>query len=185
MTFPNISGYKVKKIPTMGEDQKGLYDQLYGSIRPALGPATSQLSQLAQGSPGMFQQLEAPAFRQFKEQLMPRLAEQQTARGGGRSSGYLNRLEGATSNFAQDLQSQRMGLQQNALAQILGLGQNLMNTQTEQPYYQKKFGTSLLEGLGGLAGQLPGVGLGIANLMSGKSSMNALLQALQPKQGQI
>jgi hypothetical protein len=167
MSFPNISGYRVKKIPTMGQQQRGLYDELYGSVRPSLGPATSQLSQLAQGNQGIFDQLEAPAFRQFKEQLMPRLAEQQTARGGGRSSGYLNRLQGATSNFAQDLQSQRMGLQQNALSQLLGLGQNLMNTQTEQPYLQKKTSTRLLESLAQLMGKGPEIAGGIAKIYAG------------------
>jgi hypothetical protein len=168
MSFPNISGYRVKQIPTMGPQQKGLYDELYGSIRPALGPAANQLSQIASGSPEAFQQLEAPAFRQFREQLLPQLAQQQTTRHGrGRSSGYLNRLEGATSNFAQDLQAQRMGLQQNAMSQLFGMGQNLMNTQTQQPFLQQKTSSRLLEALGGLFGRSPEIAMAIAKMASG------------------
>jgi hypothetical protein len=165
----------------MGPEQKQLYDVLFGSVRPALGPGLSQLSGLAQGRPEMFEQLEAPAMRQFKEQLAPRLAEQQTARGGGLSSGYLNRLEQASGRFAQDLQSQRLGLQQNALAQLLGLGQNLMQTSTMQPFYQKRRGTAFLEGLGKFAGQLPGLGLGLADLFTGQSALKGLIKAVQPK----
>jgi len=185
MSFPTIRGYKTKMLPTMSPEQRGLYDQLYGSVRPALGPAVNQLAQTAQGSPQQFEALEAPAMRQFKEQLIPRLAEQQTSRGGGRSSGFLNRLEQASGRFAQDLQSQRMGLQQNALAQLLGLGQNLMSTQTQQPYFQQRRSSLFKEGLGRFAGQLPGLGLGLASLFGtgGMSGLAGLANLTQPNQG--
>lgn len=167
----------------MSPEQRGLYDSLYGSVRPALGPATNQLAQMAQGSPEQFQQMEAPAMRQFKEQLMPRLAEQQTAMGGGRSSGFLNRMQNATSNFAQDLQAQRMGFQQNALAQLLGLGENLMNTPTQQPYFQKRRGTQFLEGLGNFAGKIPQLGMSAYGIGSGASSLSKMMELLKSNMG--
>ena len=185
MSFPNIPGYRVKEIPTMGPQQKSIYDILFGAVQPNLGPGISQLGQLARGAPGAFKDLEAPALRQFQQITAPRLAEAQTAGGRGLSSGYLNRLTQAGQDFAQNLQSQRLGLQQNALAQLLGLGQNLMNTQTSQPFITKRRSTQFLEGLGNFAGQLPGLALGLGNLFSGGSTLRNVMQAVKPQQGGI
>lgn len=129
--------------------------QLFKSMFSQLGPE-SFLSQLAGGEEGAFDQLEAPALRQFGE-LQGNLASRFSGMGTGarHSSGFQNALNSATGDFAQQLQSQRMGLQRQALQDLMGMSNTLLQ---QRPYEQfltpKKtpFWQSLLtSGVGGLA----------------------------------
>jgi hypothetical protein len=162
MSTPSISsikgtGYKQLQIPRLSPEQQQLFSQVFSSLSPNLGGAVSGLGQLAAGgTQEQWDQLEAPALRQFN-QLQGQLASRFSGMGTGarRSSGFQNASSGAATDLAERLQSQRLGLQQNALQQLLGLYSGLMGTQTheygflpkERPFWQQLLG-----------GAAPGIG---------------------------
>src|SRR6185436_17453328 len=100
------SGYK--SFEQFTPDQMQLFQQLFSHVGPQ-----SYLSRLAGGDESLFQQMEAPAFRQFDE-LMGQYASRFSGMGMGarKGSGFQNSTNAATSNFAQDLMARRQSLQQ-------------------------------------------------------------------------
>lgn len=136
-----ISGNKVPSDRRVGQiqqftpEQMKLFQQMLGSVGP-----DSYLSKLAGGDEGIFNQIEAPAMKQFSA-LQGNLASRFSGMGqGGRhSSGFQNTANTATQDFASQLQSQRQGLQQQAIKDLHGMSQNLLNQRPyEQFTYDKK-----------------------------------------------
>jgi hypothetical protein len=89
---------------------------------------------LAGGDQSAFEQMEAPALRQFQG-LQGQLASRFSGMGTGarRSSGFQNTANQAASAFAQQLQSNRLGLQQGAISQLHDLVNRLLG---QRPYDQ-------------------------------------------------
>lgn len=159
-------GYETYQLPTM---EPGIHDMfmklLGGAGQGALG-GLQNLQKLAGGDQSYFQQLEAPAFRQFEGamgQLGSRFAGM--GMGAGKSSGMKFAAGGMASDLSQQLQSQRMGLQQNAISQLMGMSQNLLGMPTMEYGLAKKpnmweqiFGP-LLGSIGGAAGMGGGAAL--------------------------
>ncbi len=58
------SGYKMGQLSQFTPQQTRLFKQLFGQVSP-----DSYLSRLAGGDESMFQEMEAPAFRNFQSQL--------------------------------------------------------------------------------------------------------------------
>ena len=152
-------GYQKGQLGQFTPEQMQLFKSMFGQLGP-----DSFLSQLAGGDEGMFDQLEAPALRQFGE-LQGGIASRFSGMGTGarKSSGFQNTMNSAAGDFAQQLQSQRMSLQRNALQDLMGMSNQLLQ---QRPYEQfltpKKtpFWQSLLtSGVGGLAGGF-GTGFG-------------------------
>lgn len=154
------SGYNVGRLQNFNKDQMGLFKSLFSHVGP-----DSYLSKLAGGDQSFFDQLEAPALRQFN-QLQGNLASR-FSQGAGQgslssrhSSAFQNAQTQATSDFAQDLQSRRMELQRQAIRDLLGLSGDLLN---QRPYEQfltpqaPSFLQSLLGGIGSGGGQLGGM----------------------------
>ena len=149
------SGYRTGKIQQYTPEQIQLFQSLFSHLRP-----DSYLSKLAGGDEDTFSQIEAPALRQFSG-LQGNLASRFSGMGMGarRSSGFQNTATQASSDFAQDLQSRRQGLQRQALQDLMGMSSTLLG---ERPYEQfltpKKpsFLQSLLGALGQGAGQFAG-----------------------------
>jgi hypothetical protein len=125
--------------------------QLFSQMFSHLGP-NSFLSRLAGGDQSMFEQLEAPAMRQFGE-LQGNLASRFSGMGQGarRSSGFQNTMNQATSDFAQSLQSQRMGLQMQALQDLMGMSNTLMQQRPYESFVSEKSMPFWKRLLGGLA----------------------------------
>lgn len=158
---------------TLGADPRTikLWEQLMGGISPGLQGGLGRTSQLASGgSEEMWNQLEAPALRQFG-QLQGNIASRFSGMGSGarRSSGFQNALGGASTDLAERLQSQRISLQQQAIRDLMGMSQTLLGTPLsdtaliprEKPWWQE-----FLTGIGGAAGQAGGLfgGMGAAKL---------------------
>lgn len=171
------TGYRQISMPRLTPEQQQLFSQVMGASGPGILGGIGNLSQMAGGgSPEFWEQLEAPAHRQFGQaiggigsrfsQLAPGAMSAQ------RSSGFQNALTGAAGDFASQLQSQRMGMQQSAIQQLLGLYGNLIGTQQfdtrllpkKKPFWQELLG-SLAPGLGQFGGSFGGLsglrGLGI------------------------
>lgn len=135
------TGFQQVSLPNFTPEQSQLFQHLLGQIGP-----NSQTSRLAGGDQSQFDQLEAPAMRQFGA-FQGNLASKFSGEGmGGRkSSSFQNASTSAASNFAQDLQSQRMGLQRQALSDLMGMGNQLLNQrpfenrllEKEQPFWKQ------------------------------------------------
>ncbi len=161
-------GYKKGTLNNFTPEQMQLFQQLFGQVGPE-----SYLSKLAGGDEETFNQIEAPAMRQFSE-LQGGLASRFSGMGGlgaRNSSGFQNTANQAASNFASDLASRRQSLQQQAIRDLMGFSSDLLNQRPQENFLvekQKKksggFGGAIGAGLGGLGGFFAG---GPAGAMTG------------------
>lgn len=152
--------YQQLQVSTKDPRAMELYGQVAQSLRPHLGGAVQELGQLAAGgTPEQWQQLEAPALRQY-QQLVGGIGARYSGLGMGaqKSSAFQNELSGTAADLAERLQGQRLGLQQNALNQLLSLYQSLIGTDTFDTMFLPKKKPFWQEFLGGMA---PGIGQGL------------------------
>jgi hypothetical protein len=163
------SGYRAGRIQQFTPQQMQLFQSLFSHLGPE-----SYLSKLAGGDEQTFAQMEAPAMRQFAG-LQGNLASRFSGMGmgGRRSSGFQNTATQAGSDFAQELQSRRQGLQRQALQDLIGMSNTLLG---QKPYEQfltpekPSFLQSILGALGQGTGQFAGTmggGFGMKNLFGG------------------
>ncbi len=164
-------GYEKYAINKFPPELMQLFQQWMEMTRPE-----GQLSQLARGEPGAFEQLEAPAMRQFQE-LTGGLASRFSGAGMGarRGSGFQNAASQATQDFASQLQAQRLGLTRQAQQDLASMyNQILGNNPYEMGYAPKK--ERQPSGWGGIAG---GVGGGIVGLAASGGNPYVGLQGAQ------
>jgi len=177
------SGYKVNRVQNFSPEQMQLFKDQFANVAP-----DSYLSRLASGDQSYFNEMEAPALRQFNE-LQGNVASRFSGMGsfGGRqSSGFKNNLTSATSNFAQELQANRQALQRQALMDLMGYSNNLLSQKPYETFLTPKqrggfnwggAAGGLLGGIGGFlaggpVGAFQGAGLGynVGSGLSGNSS---------------
>ncbi|SRR5258708_850279 len=158
MGAPKFAGDKVPKGYKTGQLQQYTPEQLqlFSQAFSHLGP-DSFLSKLASGDQSQFAQLEAPALRQFGA-LQGNIASRFSGMGmGGRhSSGFQNTQNQAASDFAQNLQGQRMGLQNQAIRDLMGMSNELLDQRPYERFMVKKPPSDQGFNWGGLAGGLAG-----------------------------
>lgn len=159
------SGYNLGSVQNFSPEQMQLFQQLFQHVSPG-----SYLSKLAGGDQSQFEEMEAPALRQFSGTLGG-IASRFSGMGMGarNSSGFQNTATSAASNFAQDLQSRRQQLQRQAIMDLMGISGELLGQRTHDqflvPEQQKKRRSGFLSSLGaGLGGAIPGA---IGGLLSG------------------
>ena len=157
-------GYRKGQLGQFTPEQMQLFQGLFSHTAPG-----GFLSKLAGGEEGAFDQLEAPALRQFAG-LQGNLASRFSGMGSGarRSSGFQQASNQASSDFAQQLQSQRMGLQRQALQDLLGISGELLGQRPYQKFLTEKhvpFWKQLLTGLTSAGGEAAGQ-IGGAHAMS-------------------
>ena len=175
MSTPMISklkgtGYNQVQTPRLSPEQQQLFSHVMGIGQKGITNTVDQLSQRAGGgTPEYWEQQEAPAMRQFNE-LQGNLASRFSGMGSGarKSSGFQNIANSAASSFAEQLQSNRQGLQSDAMKQLLELYSNLIGTDTQdtaffsdkqkkQPFWKELLGSGS-QGIGKLLGSLFGFG---------------------------
>jgi hypothetical protein len=122
-------GYRKGQIQQFTPEQMDLYRRQFSHVGPQ-----SYLSKLAAGDESLFEQMEAPAFRQFN-QLQGDTASRFSGMGTGarHGSGFKQAVNQQTSDFAQDLQARRQSLQQQAIKDLMGLSNDLLG---QRPYDQ-------------------------------------------------
>jgi len=171
------SGYQVGKLQQLEPWQMDLLEQLRGQIGPE-----SKLSKLSGGDQSQFEALEAPALKQFgglQGQIASRFSGQGSF-GGRNSSGHQIAQNTAASDFAQQLQANRMGLQRQAQQDLFGMSRELLGqrpyeqflTEQQKPWWQES-----LIGAGSGFGQAVGAGLTSA-ATGGASAIGPLIQQL-------
>lgn len=127
-------GYQQGQLQQFTPEQMQLFQQMFGSVGPE-----SNTARLAAGDEGLFNEMEAPALRQFSG-LQGQLASRFSQGGGGpgsmssrRSSGFQNASGQLASDFAQDLQSRRQELMRQATQDLHGMSSSLLG---QRPYEQ-------------------------------------------------
>lgn len=176
-----IAGMKVQQMPNFTPEQMDLFKSLFSQVSP-----DSFTGKLARGDQSQFEQMEAPAFRQFNE-LQGSLGSRFSGMGTGarRSSGFQNYSNQAASNFAQDLQSRRLDLQRNAIKELMGmsgdlLGQRPYENFLVEPNKKKSFWQQLIGGAAPLVGAGAGAFFGgPAGAAAGFQAGNAFGEAFQ------
>jgi len=155
-------GYREGRIGQYTPEQLQLLKQMFSQVSP-----DSYLSRLAGGDEETFNQIEAPAFRQFNELLggISSRFSGMGSTGARRSSGFQNATSAAASNFAQDLQSQRQALQRQAIMDLQGISSDLLEKRPYQNIIAPKQQKDSSSGWGGLAGA--GVGAAGGFLIGG------------------
>lgn len=168
------SGYRKYAVQNFTPEQMDLFSQLFGQVGPE-----SYLSKLAGGDQSQFDEMEAPALRQFNE-LQGNLASRFSGMGMGarKSSGFQNASNAAASDFASQLQSNRQNLQRQAIMDLMGLSSNLLQ---QKPYTtglaeKRQKQNSFLQSLGSFGGMIPGflTGGGQGASQGANMTMNAL-----------
>lgn len=154
------SGYQAGQMQQFTPEQM----QLISSLYPHLGK-DSYLSKLAGGDQATFDQMEAPAIRQFNG-LQGQMASRFSGMGMGarRSSGFQNTSNQAASDFAQSLQANRQQLTSQALKDLMGMSNELLNQRPFQNYIQEKPKPFWQQAV---AGALPLAGAGIGAMFGG------------------
>lgn len=156
------SGYRVGQLQQFTPEQMELFKQQFGQVSPE-----SYTSRLAGGDQSLFEEMEAPAHRQFAENI-GNLASRFSGMGMGarRSSGFQNATTSAASNFAQDLQANRQGLQRQAIKDLISMSSELLGQKPQDRFVSEKrqkqpgFGQSIAGPLIGAAGTALGGYLG-------------------------
>lgn len=119
------SGYQQQFDP----QQMKLFSEMFSHVDP-----NSFLSKIAGGDQQAFDEMEAPAWRNFNQaqgQLASRFSGM--GMGGQKSSAFKNTMGQLGSDFAQDLQSKRMQYRQQAIKDLMGLSSDLLG---QRPYEQ-------------------------------------------------
>lgn len=152
------SGFKAGALQRFDPARMAIFNQLAGGAQQGLPGAMDFLSQLASGNPEMFEQLEKPALSQFSS-LMGGLASRAGAAGQRKSGGYGLAQSTAAADFAERLQSQRLGLQQNAVNSLREMAMQLLGQEPYSRYLTEK-GPSKFEKAMGIGLPILGAGLG-------------------------
>ena len=126
----NIPGYDVTQIPNMPPELMQWLSQLVNGAQGGSLQGLQHLQKLASGDQSTFEQIEAPAYEGFQKTL-GQIGSRFSGFGGRNSSAFQNAVSGAGSELAQNLASQRQGIQNTAIDKLLNFSQGLLN---QKPY---------------------------------------------------
>lgn len=134
--FQAFTGNKEKQGSTYSKGQRSFIDDILKQVKGMSGQQDiTQNPQFQQGNeffnslfndPSFFEKFEAPAMRQFNEEIIPGVANRFASMGSGGSLGstaFRNQLGRESSNLATNLAAQRGQMQQQAIPQMLQYSQ--------------------------------------------------------------
>lgn len=140
-----LTGSPGEQKSSFSKQQRGGINDILASIKNMRGGAqdVTQNPQFQMGNEflsnlfndqNFFNNIEAPALRQFNEEIAPGIANRFASMGSGGStdsSAFRNQINREGANLAQNLSAQRTGMQMQALPQAYGAAQqpfsNLMS----------------------------------------------------------
>jgi hypothetical protein len=130
---------KDKQMSSFTPAQESALEQALAGITGQGGGVESALqyfTDLLQNNPEAFAKFEAPAMRQFNEEIIPGIAERFSGAGAGaQSSGAFQRSLGkAGATLSEQLQAMREGLRGEAGKGILGLLSQLLGARGNDIY---------------------------------------------------
>lgn len=115
------SKQKTKQFNTFTPEQQQTMNQLLSGSQQQLPYAFDYLSQLLSPGSEALQAFQAPAMRQFQEEIIPTIAERFTGMDAQKSSAFGQQLGQAGAGLAENLSAQRASLGSNAISQLQGL----------------------------------------------------------------
>lgn len=143
MDFLFGKGEQLQQVPRFTEPQQDIFSQLQQGAQGAIPAGFEQLLSMLTQDPEAAKQFEAPAMRQFHQEIIPSIAQKfasQFGEGSRSSSGFRQALGAAGAGLAQDLQAQRGERQQNALTQLMQLMQTGLTPQFQTLLRQRQPG---------------------------------------------
>lgn len=145
-------GYNKGTLQNFTPEQMDLFQSLFSNLGP-----DSFLGKIAGGDQQGFEEMEAPAMRQFQG-LQGDIASRFSGAGMGArgGSGFKNSLNQATSDFAQDLQSKRQDFRRQAIRDLMGMSGDLLNQRPNENFLVQK-PPSFMDRWLGLAGNVMGM----------------------------
>lgn len=150
-------GYKVGQVQQYTPEQMQLFSEMLGNVG-----SDSYLARLAGGDESLFQEMEAPAMKQFSA-LQGNISSRFSGMGSGarNSSGFQNTMSTAAQDFAGQLQANRQGLMQQAIKDLHGMSTDLLNQRPYENFLieprEKKSGwQSFMEGIAPVASAATG-----------------------------
>lgn len=151
---------KTETVDPYSPRQRSALDQILGESSSQLPQVFDVLKGLLSQSPEALEAFEAPAKRQFQEDIIPSIAERFSGIDAQKSSAFGQQLGQAGAALSENLASQRGGLQMQAIAQLLGLLQGgLGAAQPDQIRH------------GGSSGFLGNLGLGVGKSLFPAASL--------------
>lgn len=130
-------GYQQGQIQQFTPQQMKLFQRLFQMIGP-----NSFLAQLGEGNEELFDEIEAPALRQFGQlqgATASRFSGNQPGEiSGRRGSGFQNAIGGQQQEFAERLQGQRQGLQRQAQQDLFSMAQQLLGNRPQEKFLVEK-----------------------------------------------
>lgn len=155
-------GYKSGQMQNFTPEQMQLFQQMFGHLGP-----DSFLGRLASGDESGFDEMEAPAWRDFQAaqgQLGSRYsggAGDSRMMSARRGSGFQNEANQQSQDFASQLQSNRMNIRNQSIKDLMSMSNNLLGqkpydnfiTDKKTPWWQ-----TFLLGLNDKGQQLAGMG---------------------------
>lgn len=123
---------KAKQLPTFTPGQQKLQEDLLGGLGGQQGlqqQGIDFLSLLLSQDPEALQQFQAPALRQFQEEIIPGITERFAGLGALNSSGFQQTLAQSGQKLAENLAQQRGGLGIQGLAGLQALQSQALSPQ--------------------------------------------------------
>lgn len=154
-------GYEQGRIAQYGPEQMEAFKRQFGNIGP-----DSYLSRLAGGDQSLYNEMEAPALQQFGA-IQANTAGRFSGQGMGsrRSSGFQHAQNQASSDFAQQLQSNRMDLRRQAMQDLHSMTNELLGQRPYDNYLIKKQSSNKFGDI--MSGVLPIAGMAVGNAFGG------------------
>ena len=169
---------RVKQASTLNPMQQQLQQQMGSGLQggPSNMPGMGYLQQLMSNDPEAFAAYEAPAMRQFQQEIVPGIAERFSGMGMGAqgSSAFQQQLASAGGRLSQDLAAQRANLRGGAMQNLTSMYGMAMQPSMQNFYQQPTQGMvpgmmqGLAQGAGyGMMGGMGGMGGMMPNIMRG------------------
>jgi len=149
-------GAETKTQPIYNPQQEALLNKMLGGLQQQLPLVLQNLQNILGGDPETMEAFARPARREFEEETLPTIAQRFTSTfgpGSQRSSGFTQAVARAGRKSAEDIASQRLGLQSQAAQQLMGLAGGALSPrqyqyqQPRQPGFAEEAGVPAIEGL--------------------------------------
>ena len=157
-------GYNISQTANFTPEQMQLFSSLLSSSKNGAEGGMDFLTKLSQGDEGMFQQLEAPAYSSLEKSL-GNISSRFSQVGAQDSSAFQNALAGQAGSLAENLGSQRIGLQNQSVNQLLNQSQLLLGQRPFDTQLQKKDSMDWGAIIGKLLGEAPELAFKIMKMM--------------------
>ena len=176
---------KTTQLPTMNPEQMNMLNSMLSQMMGPMSQGMGNLSQILSGDPSAFKAFEAPAIRQFNEQIVPGIAERFSGMGSGAqgSSAFGQQLGAAGAGLSENLAGMRAGLQQNAMGQLMQMMGMGMGAKPFENIYQPEH-----RDYGLFGAMAPGIGAGIGGALGGLPSsfmLSNMLKQFAPKPASV